>query len=176
LSIYINEILRIFIGLILLSAAWGKTKTFSSFVNSLNDSFGVNEKTSTVLALIIIIIELVLATGLLIKFKNVQLLMLINLGLFSLFTCVIIFLLIKDKAVSCNCFGEEKHPISFLDLMRNFIFITAISVYLFLPQHSIELSMGTMLLLFFASIILTVLSINFNKIFMTLTISIQGDN
>lgn len=174
MSIYIAEIIRIFIGFILLSAAWGKTKTFAEFTSSLAASFNLSNKISLFLSPIIILIEFILAFSLLSKLSDTHVLMFISLALFSLFACIICFLLVKDKVVSCNCFGEEKQPISSLDLIRNFIFISAICIYLFVSYPEKELSNNILILLASVSVILTILSINFNKIIMVLTLSNQG--
>ena len=174
IPLYLAEISIYFIGFVMLTAAWSKTKSYHHFTESLVSSFHLSKTLSKLLAPLVIILEWSLALILLTKLFPPQLAMQISLLLLSIFTLVVLFLLIKHEVVKCNCFGEESRPISIFDLIRNLGFIASIIFYLVYSNSDAELSIEVSILLASLAIIMTIISVNFHE--MVSMLKSQGEH
>ena len=163
-SIYLNEIIRLFIGMVLLMAAYSKTLDIAQFKETLVSSFHLNKKLSNYLAPLLLIVEWAISVILLVKAPWLELAMLAALLMFIVFTTVVSFLLYRDGIVKCNCFGEEQRPASIFDMIRNTACILAILHYLFTPTIDSPLSLENGVLLFGVSLSLTFVMVNFHEI------------
>jgi len=164
ISLYFSEIIRFFVGFVLLTAAWSKTRTYQQFTISLVTSFHLPKTLSKLFSPLLILLEYALALALLTQLFNPQLAMQVSLALFSTFTSVAIFLLIRHEVVKCNCFGEESRPISIFDLIRNLGFIVAIIFYLFYAKANTNFSLEVSSLLATLAVIITIITINFHDL------------
>ncbi len=151
---YISEICRLYVFVLLIVAAWGKSNTFNLFQQNLMDSFHIPKKFSKFVALTIIGLEWLLAIFLLANSSWTKLSMLLTLILFITFTATIGILLIKDKVINCNCFGRTNRPISFYDLFRNLILIAASGYHLVFSTVELSFEPITYLQLFGVAVIL----------------------
>jgi len=164
MMLHLAEIAKLVTGFILLAAAWGKTRTYHQFKQNLTESFYVPTAASRWLTPLIILAEWGLAALLLTNRVNPYPLMLASLALFSIFTCVVIYLLAKDEVVKCSCFGEQKRPISQLDLIRNLGLISAIGFYLAVAQPQVSYGGSELLLLGSIAAIISILAVNFHEL------------
>ncbi len=126
-AIYLAEGCRIYVLVVLLTAAWSKMFGFSRFRSALAEAFPI-------LALRGNIGATVVAAGIVIGEWSAALLMLLGgalsrLGLvFALclllsLTVVVVLSLVQGRAIRCNCFGESDRRISKYDLVRNLVFV-----------------------------------------------------
>ncbi len=163
-----SEIIRFYIGFILLASAWGKTKTYHQFIDNLITSFHIKAIFSQFLGPMIILLEWVLAIILITQLMNINLTMIICLALFSSFTVVLIYLFMKHEIVKCNCFGEAQRPITHLDLMRNLILIGAALFYVINTPNNILLADQVTILIACVALIITIMSIHFHELILLL--------
>ena len=126
-AIYLAEGCRIYVLVVLLTAAWSKMLGFSRFQSALAEAFPV-------LALRGSIGATVAAAGIVIGEWSAALLMLLGgalsrMGLaFALclllsLTIIVVLSLVQGRAIRCNCFGESDRRISKYDLVRNLLFV-----------------------------------------------------
>jgi uncharacterized membrane protein YphA (DoxX/SURF4 family) len=167
-SLYLSEIIRFFIGFVLLTAGWNKAKTYQQFTESLVTSFHFPKVLSKLFSPVVIILECSLALILLTQLLNTQLAMKISLILFSTFTSLVIFFLIRHEVVKCNCFGEESRPTSIFDIIRNVGFIIAIIFYLIFSKPDVYFANEVSYLLGTLAFIITIISINFHDMVLIL--------
>lgn len=126
---YISQACRLFVVIVLLSAATGKTLNFSRFRDGLVKSFPTAGGVIGVLAALIVIAEWLVGASLLSPTMSIRSLgLLAALALFTLFATVITWSLIQDRAISCSCFGASTHRITPYDLLRNLVFIGAVVI------------------------------------------------
>lgn len=126
---YLSQACRLFVAIVLLAAAGGKTLHFARFRDGLAKSFPAMGRASTAAALAIVLAEwivgaLVLSPGMAARTLG----LLAALALFALFATVIAWSLIQDRAIACSCFGASTHRITPYDLLRNLLFIGASAV------------------------------------------------
>ncbi len=163
-EIYLSEVFRMLLFFVLLTAAWGKTAIFSLFQQNLVDSFYVPQKLGFIVAIGLIGSEWLLAFWLFFANSTRYWALLATLGLFILFSAIIIVVLVKDKLISCNCFGKAEQNISIYDLIRNLILILACSYILVLSPAHQSIALGAQLLLSGIAFIFFQLSIKLNDI------------
>jgi|APHig2749369809_1036254.scaffolds.fasta_scaffold05286_3 hypothetical protein len=125
------DILRWFIGFVLLAACIGKLRTFTRFRDNLATSFGVAPRQGALLAPAIVGVELLLAALVLGPFARFG--MAAALPLFAAFTILLAWRMKRDGALRCGCFGEAERNLSGYDLVRNLLIVTAIALFLTLP-------------------------------------------
>lgn len=163
-SIYINEIIRLSIGMVLVLAAYSKTKEFREFKDTLVTSFGVNQSLSRYIAPAVIAAEWLSGFVLLVNIHAVDRAMFTALVMFSMFTTLVSFLLYRDGVVKCNCFGEQERPVSIFDMIRNTICIVAIVFYLNTGKSAAPLSYENTFLLFGIALPITLIFVNFHEV------------
>lgn len=166
---YIAEILREFVGLILLFAAVGKLKTFNQFTANLHQTFGLPVTLSRVVAPAIICAELLVAAIILTNVQASHYAMVTALCLFSLFSCVVFYKYIKHGSVACNCFGDAERPLSGYDLLRNLIIIGCVGFYLLNAGEASGLNKQAHVLVTGMALILTVIAIEFHNMILLIT-------
>lgn len=131
----IGEICRLYVFLILILAALGKTRNVEQFRENLVLSFYVPERESRWVAFTIIGVEWMLAFGLIVG-GRITFLATIGSGLlFSVFTIIIAVALSQNRMINCNCFGSENKMLSKYDLLRNFCVLASIIILLTLNSH-----------------------------------------
>ncbi|MFT4925953.1 MAG: hypothetical protein ACI8WB_002048 [Phenylobacterium sp.] len=153
----ISEMCRLLVFMILLMAAWGKTSHFDTFRQNLVEGFKLPVVLSLPSAILLIAVEWLLAALLIIPSSLNLIAMQATLALFVLFTVVIATVLLQDKLVNCNCFGQSNRPISRYDLIRNLLTIAACSMMLQLTPSTLALDSVAHGLLFANAFIVFVL-------------------
>jgi hypothetical protein len=146
-SVFLAEIARYFVGLLLLAAAVGKLRGFARFRANLSDSFDVSAAAGRILAPALVLAELVVAA--LVLWGGDDLLgMQAALLLFGLFSALIAVKFYTQSVVRCGCFGEAERALSGYDLLRNALVIGAIGMCLAfdrgatLPPHAAVLAVA----------------------------------
>lgn len=127
-AIFLSEILRYFVGFLLLAAVFGKLRSFAQFRSNLHTSFGVRPGLDAVLAPVLIAAELGVAVLVLTLFSRVG--MAAALLMFLAFTALLSYKFFTQSVVKCACFGGKERPVSGYDLLRNLLVCAAIAVYL----------------------------------------------
>ncbi len=162
--VYISELSRFFIFFTLLMAALGKSNTFDQFKQNLVESFKVAQRWSGTFAVIIISVEWLLAILILLDGFLANIAMFVAMLLFIIFTLIIAVVLVQDKIISCNCFGQKDSKITAFDLLRNALLITACAYYSFYQQNDQSLDITSYFLLAGLSLILFQITINLRYI------------
>lgn len=120
---FIAEICRYYLILILVIAAIQKAVYFTDFRKSLSQWFTLPLKTLSALAFLMVLTEFTLAIGL-ISQQMLPVWLTGCLILFSLFTLLMLIVLIQGRRVKCSCFGPASdRPLMWHDLIRNVIII-----------------------------------------------------
>lgn len=120
---FIAEILRWFVGMLLLAAALGKLRNLAEFRSNLHTSFGLGGTLSNSVSLALPAAELLVAA--MILGLSSQLGMVLALLMFCAFTALVGYKFVTESVVRCSCFGETGRPISSYDLLRNLFVILA---------------------------------------------------
>lgn len=128
LSLFGAEIIRYFIGFLMLAASVGKLRTFADFRANLVTSFGASTVQSALLAPTVVILELTAAAMVLGPFSQAG--MLASLLILGAFTVVLSYRFLTESVVKCSCFGEAGRAVSAFDLLRNVLVLAAIGAYL----------------------------------------------
>lgn len=128
MMLFIAEILRFFIGFLLLAAAAGKLRTSAGFRMNLETSFGLPKTQAGLVAPLLIASEVLVAGMVLGPWSGAG--MLAALLMFGAFTIVVAIKFFTQPSVRCSCFGEAGRPLSGFDLARNLFVIGAIAVFL----------------------------------------------
>ncbi len=126
----VGEICRLYIFMLLISAAFGKSKNVGQFRENLVISFSIPQWGSQWMALIIIGAEWILALGMIVGGRITYLATIGSGLLFVIFTVVIAFALIQNRMINCNCFGSDNKLLSKYDLVRNLCVLGAIAFLL----------------------------------------------
>ncbi len=155
------EVLRCFIGFLLLAACFGKLRTFDDFRANLATSFGVPAHLGALLAPGIVGLELLLAAMVLGPFARAG--MTASLLLFCVFSLLLAWKLARDGVVRCNCFGEVGRSLSGHDLLRNLLVVAAIALFLALPAND-DPALPLRVLAAGLAAILAVLAIGFHEV------------
>lgn len=121
---FVAEILRYFVGLMMLTAAVAKLRAFDGFRINLSASFGIDSAYSRLLAPAVVLAELAVAA--LVLGGAVHIGLWSALLMFSLFTALLAYKFLTQGVVRCGCFGEAERTLSGLDLLRNVLVIAAI--------------------------------------------------
>jgi uncharacterized membrane protein YphA (DoxX/SURF4 family) len=132
-QVFIAEILRYFVGLLLLTAAVAKLRGFENFRANLTASFGVGAAHSQVLAPAVMLAEL--AVGALVLGVSMRIGLWCALLMFCLFTALLAYKFYTQSVVRCGCFGEAERSLSGFDLLRNVLVIAAIGAGLALGRQ-----------------------------------------
>ena len=126
------EIIRYFIGFLMLAAGLGKLRTFAQFRANLVTSFGATTLQSTWLAPAVVMLELLAAALVLGPFSGMG--MLAALLMLGTFTLVLSYKFFTESIVRCSCFGEAGRAVSGIDLLRNGLVLAAVAVHFMLGQ------------------------------------------
>ncbi|WP_199611624.1 MauE/DoxX family redox-associated membrane protein [Flocculibacter collagenilyticus] len=164
MTIYLLEIIRLFIGFVLVAGALGKYSVFDQFVTGTAEALGVSLKAVKFVAPIVILCEAAIGGSLVFKLISPYLLMWAALTLFVIFTGLIIYWLMQNAVISCHCFGEAPQPLTFWDLLRNILLLVSIGYFLLQPQAVAELDTISLLLAGGVAMILTLVIINFSQL------------
>lgn len=120
---FVAEICRYYLILILVIAAIQKTIYFTDFKQSLSQWFTLPLKAVSTLAFTVVLTEFTLAIGL-ISQQMLPIWLTGCLILFSLFTLLMLNVLIQGRRVKCSCFGPASdRPLMWHDLLRNVVII-----------------------------------------------------
>ncbi|RNF31893.1 hypothetical protein NM04_04820 [Massilia aurea] len=155
------QILRCFIGFVLLAACFGKLRTFDRFRANLATSFRVPLRLGGLLAPAVVGAELLLAVLVLGPFPRAG--MTAALLLFTAFSALLAWRLWHDGVVRCSCFGEAERSLSGFDLLRNLLIVAATGLFLALPAAA-GMPLPAILLAAGLAGILTVLAIDFHDV------------
>lgn len=164
--IYLNEIIRFSIGILLLVAAYSKTLGYQPFLDTLNSSFQLSKALSLVFAPVLIATEWAVGLTLIVYPPLAYWAMAVALVMFTLFTLVVSYRLFRDGVVKCNCFGAEDRPVSLADIARNFICMLAMLVYLMTAKvMSVEIpSIGNQVLLMLTAMSIAFILVSFHQV------------
>ncbi|MES2323851.1 MAG: MauE/DoxX family redox-associated membrane protein [Pseudomonadota bacterium] len=128
MALFVGEILRFFVGFLLLAAAAGKLRAAAGFRLNLETSFGMPAARARMVAPMLIGAEVLVAAMVLGPWNQAG--MLAALLMFAAFTLVVTHRFFTQPTVRCSCFGETGRPLSGYDLLRNLLVIGAIAAFL----------------------------------------------
>lgn len=160
-AIFVAEILRYFIGFVLLAAVVGKLRTFAVFRDNLVSSFGMPPAASALAAPALVAAELLVAAMVMGQLGRPG--MLAALLLFGAFTAIVTYRFLQEGVVRCSCFGEAERNISALDLVRNGLVVSSIVAYLALAAVG-QPSWHVSLLAAGLASVLAVLAVHFHDV------------
>jgi len=148
---YISEICRLYVVVLLLASAAGKSFAFDEFEWTILDATHVSQSTARAIAVGIIAAEYLAALMSAIGGAFAQWGMVTALLLSVLFTAFITTMLVQGKAVRCNCFGgATTEMISRLDLVRNGVLAAFCAIYLLLGRDPVTSPSAAVTLLLLA--------------------------
>lgn len=127
---YAAELCRLAVAVTLAGAVIGKARALRDFEEAIGALFGLARRRLRSAAVAVIAVEGLIAAALAGGGAWARAGMAAAAGLFLLFGAVLLLALVQGKAVRCNCFGGQAHPISALDLIRNAALIAACAFYL----------------------------------------------
>lgn len=114
-----------------------KIRNFSQFLRTIDRFQLLPQFLTSSVAVAILTSEVVVLTSL---FKSQLLAFTLSAILLIIFTIVLASLLVRDIRISCNCFGDYQHPVTFLELVRNlgFLLFSCCGVWLSAESRSVE--------------------------------------
>jgi hypothetical protein len=118
--IYLLAFCKITLGLLFLISFFSKLRTFSQYVNTINDFRLLPESFTRLAAVLVLISELLIVLFL---FKWQVIAFCLASMLLLIFSAAFASVLVRNIQTTCNCFGTSQHPISQVDLFRNFGFL-----------------------------------------------------
>jgi hypothetical protein len=160
----LSEACRLYILVVLFAAAAGKARALGRFAGSLEALVHVPARWSRSAAATLAALEFLVALALLAGGAATHLGMAVALGLFLVFTAVLLVALVQGQTVSCNCFGEGGHPLSAWDLVRNGLLLAACAAWFLIGPPEAALPLGARLLLLGAAVGACLLSMNLRKL------------
>jgi hypothetical protein len=122
---HVAEACRLYIAIVLLWSVAGKATTLAGFRDTISELSGLPAAWARTAAIAVVAAEGSIAAALLMNGDPARYGMMAALILFAGFTLVIAMALLQRRAVACNCFGGQSHPISAYDLARNAVMIAA---------------------------------------------------
>lgn len=162
--IYLNEIIRFSMGILLVVAAYSKTIGYRQFIDTLASSFHLNRVLSLVVAPTVIAVEWGVGLILVVYPPMGYWAIGAALVMFLLFTLAVSFMLYRDGFVKCNCFGAEDRPVSLADIVRNIICILAMLFYLQTTHSVSALAIESSILIFVTAISIAFILVNFHRV------------
>lgn len=163
-TLYLAEIIRLFVGLLLASAAFGKLRTLSGFRHNLVDSFGLQPRASAILAPAIVLAEALLGGLILAGGATTRPGMLAALAMFAVMTALVGYRYVMEGSVKCSCFGESERPVSAYDLLRNGLIIAGIAACLVFAGEPAGFGNKATVLAAAMALILNIAAISFHDI------------
>lgn len=118
--IYLLAFCKITLGLLFLISFLSKLNSFSQYVATVSD-FQLLPKSFTQLAAVLVLISELLIVLFLFKWQVVA--FCLASILLVIFSAAFASVLVRNIQTTCNCFGTSQHPISQVDLLRNFGFL-----------------------------------------------------
>ncbi|NOX95428.1 MAG: hypothetical protein GXP04_10160 [Alphaproteobacteria bacterium] len=174
LKFYIVEFCRFYILTVLSLGVYGKLRSFTDFRHGVEEILNLSQGAAqsriaksisgTVIITEAVTALLTLAGG---NFST------IGIGgatlLVIFFTVVIARIIFQKRLIHCNCFGVSVHAITWLDLVRNMIILSACSVFLVITYRhqeylTIQTSMLNNSILFCLAIILSNYTMNLKEL------------
>lgn len=162
--VYLNEIIRFSIGILLVVAAYSKTIGYRAFIDTLQSSFHLNRALSLIIAPTVIAVEWAIGVTLVVYPAMVYWAVSAALVMFLFFTLAVSFMLFRDGFVKCNCFGAEDRPVSLADIVRNIICILAMLFYLMTTSSVSALAIESSILIFATAISIAFVLVNFHQV------------
>lgn len=135
---YLSELCRFLLTIVLTTSAFGKTAEFRGFVASLADGLGMPASLGRPVALGVVGGEWLAAAGLMLGGTLGRAGAGLALLMFTAFSAWMLAAIVSGRRLACRCFGRAAHPVSWLDLARNALYIAAAAFCLF--HHSAPLS------------------------------------
>lgn len=161
LPVFVAEMLRYFVGLLLLAAAVAKLRGLDSFRENLTASFDIGAAHSRILAPAVVLAELAVAA--LVLGGAVRAGLWAALLMFCVFTALLGYKFHTHGAVRCACFGGAERSLSGLDLLRNVLVIGAIGAGLALA-HDASMPPHAVILAIALATLACVLAVHFHEI------------
>lgn len=118
--IYLLAFCKITLGLLFLVSFLSKLKNFSQFVTTVSN-FQLLPMSLTQLAAVLVLISELLIVLFLFKWQVIA--FCLASMLLVIFSAAFASVLARNIQTTCNCFGTSQHPISQVDLFRNFGFL-----------------------------------------------------
>lgn len=162
--LYLNEIIRLSIGMVLIMAAYSKTLDVQQFRETLVTTFHFKQGVSYVIAPVVVVAEWAIGLTLLINAPVLSWAMVAALVMFVTFTILVSIFLYRDGLVKCNCFGAQQRPVSIFDMIRNCFCILAICFHLATAKGTAALALDSIILLFGIALSLTFVIVNFHEL------------
>jgi hypothetical protein len=163
---FLAELLRFYLGFILLAAAWGKSRTYTYFLSQLTESFLIPPAVSRAIAPCILLLEWLLALGILLL--NSRWAIAVAAVLFTLFSLVLLQRYVSAGAVKCSCFGETDRPVTDYDLMRNGWLIAVFLGCFWLNDTAFRIATPLQLLAAGLAVLVALITVNFSDIMLQL--------
>jgi hypothetical protein len=144
---YMSEICRLYVAVLFLLSATGKTFAFREFESTIAETVQLPARLSRFLAAGVIAAEAIAALASALGGRWAQFGVAWALLLSIVFTGFVATMLAQGKSVRCNCFGQSDDRLSPLDLVRNGFLLTACAFYLFNGPSAASISIVAYLLL-----------------------------
>lgn len=117
---YLLVFCKITLGLLFLISFSSKLGSFSQYVDTINDFRILPRSLNRLAAVLVLISELLIVLFL---FKWQVMAFCLASILLVIFSAAFASVLVRNIQTTCNCFGTSQHPISQVDLVRNFGFL-----------------------------------------------------
>ena len=145
LKFFIADFCRFYIFIIFSVGVYGKFRSFEVFAQSVETTFGFSETLkqhhlAKYLSCLVILIEALVSVLLLFGGPITGIGMGAAAMLTTLFTVVIIRIVLQKRLVRCHCFGPSSHEITWLDLVRNKLIILVCGTYFVFANANQEAS------------------------------------
>lgn len=131
------EALRLALGLVFVMSVAPKLRRFGRFQSALAGYDLLPERAVAPAALVVVAVELVLATALVSGLFEVLALWL-GLGTLGVFSAAVSINIARGRAIPCGCFGEEDEPISARTLARLALLLAAAASLIVLQVAAAE--------------------------------------
>jgi hypothetical protein len=118
--IYLLAFCKITLGLLFMISFFSKLRSFSQYVATVSD-FRLLPRSFTRLAAVLVLISELLIVLFLFKWQVIA--FCLASILLVIFSAAFASVLVRNIQTTCNCFGTSQHPISQVDLLRNFGFL-----------------------------------------------------
>ena len=126
---------RTFLAIVFLSAFFGKLKNFFSFAESVDEMLQLsNRRWSRAIACIVIALEASVFVFLLLGGAFEKIGAVLALAMFAVFTLLLSKIVFGRRIVRCHCFGATADVVTWLDLVRNLILISFVTMLLSTPS------------------------------------------
>lgn len=172
---YIALLSKYIVTIILLIGAIGKLSDVKQFRETLISSIDMPHSLTLILAFSVIAIEFSLAIFFFTLPENFFIISIATFFLFLAFSVFLLFNLLKNRVIQCNCFGRSEDPVNWWDLIRNTIILGLCLVVAFYYNPGLSMPYNLKLLVIGCSLIwvqflvnlpliASILRINFNRV------------